>query len=114
MPKANGTTKAILPALRGWDCALHFRDGSSDMEIKRLAGRIAGSTSGFFAGRVRRLFYLARFGGKEAFIRRYCERSGITWEFLSKRRVVVPCDCGDPICEGWAMVPRDDDPHESV
>lgn len=56
---------------------------------------------------------------KEEFILKYCERSSkaavenggspITWEFLSKRRKALPCACGESNCEGWAMVPIDED-----
>lgn len=34
---------------------------------------------------------------REAFIAAYVGRSGITWEWLSKHRHVVPCD--------WATMP---------
>lgn len=38
----------------------------------------------------------------------YAARSGITVEELrAAGRVVVACDCGDEICEGWASVPAD-------
>lgn len=38
----------------------------------------------------------------------YAERSGVTVEWLRTHgRVVVPCACGDEICEGWASVPAD-------
>ncbi len=41
------------------------------------------------------------------FIAAYCQRSNITWERLSERRECVKCECGEPECEGWAMVPKD-------
>ena len=25
----------------------------------------------------------------------------------AKYRTVERCDCGDPICEGWAMIPKE-------
>lgn len=38
----------------------------------------------------------------EEFERQYAERSGLTVQQLRKYgRIVVPCDCGDPTCEGW-------------
>jgi len=44
----------------------------------------------------------------EEFERRYAERSGVTVEWLREMgRVVVPCDCGDRICEGWISVSRE-------
>lgn len=44
---------------------------------------------------------------EQEFIERYCERSGVTWEDLSRHRVALPCKCGDDSCEGWAMVRND-------
>ena len=45
---------------------------------------------------------------KQEFIERYCERSGVTWEGLSRYRVALPCRCGDDdSCEGWVMVRND-------
>lgn len=42
------------------------------------------------------------------FAEAYAERSGMTTAYLAlSGRVVVRCHCGDPMCEGWAMVPRD-------
>lgn len=43
---------------------------------------------------------------KEQFIAAYCERSNVTWEWLSKYRTALPCACGEYGCEGWQMVPR--------
>ena len=42
------------------------------------------------------------------FERRYAERSkGITVAQLrALGRVVVKCDCGDELCQGWASLPR--------
>lgn len=45
---------------------------------------------------------------REQFIKGYCERSGMSWESLSARRQVVPCECEEDICTGWAMVPKDE------
>lgn len=42
---------------------------------------------------------------REEFIQGYCERSKIDRERLFKSRRVIPCDCGDESCRGWAMVP---------
>lgn len=47
--------------------------------------------------------------GKEEFIKHYCERSGVTWEWLKQYKDALPCACGDEICDGWAMVSKDDD-----
>lgn len=41
---------------------------------------------------------------KEDFIKLYCEKSGITEEELLKTQVVLPCNCNDEICKGWAVV----------
>ena len=42
---------------------------------------------------------------KEEFERGYAKRGGISLEQLRAwGRGVVPCACGDPECEGWAMV----------
>jgi len=48
---------------------------------------------------------------REEFIQQYCEGSGISWDLLSKRRTVEPCDCGEAICEGWAMIPIEEENH---
>lgn len=44
---------------------------------------------------------------KEQFIETYCQRSNISWDVLSKTKVVLPCACGDEICEGWVMLPNE-------
>lgn len=44
---------------------------------------------------------------KQEFIKRYCERNGVTPEGLARHRVVLPCGCGDDSCEGWALVRND-------
>lgn len=44
---------------------------------------------------------------REAFIEEYCTRRGVSWAVLSERRVCLPCDCGEEVCQGWAMVPKD-------
>jgi hypothetical protein len=42
------------------------------------------------------------------FERRYAERAGLTVERLrALGRVVMPCHCGDEICEGWVSVSRE-------
>lgn len=45
---------------------------------------------------------------KQKFIDGYCERSGVTWEWLSKYKTALPCQCGLELCEGWAMVSNDE------
>ncbi len=41
---------------------------------------------------------------KEEFIEGYCERSGVTYEFLQFHgRSAEPCDCDYEGCEGWQM-----------
>ena len=42
---------------------------------------------------------------REEFIAAYCERSGVSWDFLASWRKAVPCDCGSDLCEGWALIP---------
>jgi hypothetical protein len=45
----------------------------------------------------------------EAFERDYAARSGVTVQWLRDHgRIVAPCDCGDPICDGWQSVNGDD------
>lgn len=40
----------------------------------------------------------------EEFEAAYAERSGVTVEQLHEAgRHAEPCDCGDDLCEGWAM-----------
>jgi len=41
---------------------------------------------------------------KEDFIKLYCERSQITQEELFKSQVVLPCNCNDDTCKGWAVI----------
>ena len=41
---------------------------------------------------------------RDEFIAGYCERSGVTWEWLSQRYAALPCACGEKGCDGWAMV----------
>jgi hypothetical protein len=40
----------------------------------------------------------------EEFERQYAERSGVEIDWLREYRTVRPCDCGEPLCEGWQMV----------
>lgn len=41
----------------------------------------------------------------ETFERQYAARAGVTVDQLRAwGRVVRPCDCGEPICEGWQSV----------
>jgi len=41
---------------------------------------------------------------RDEFERRYAERSGITVaELYALGRYALPCDCGEPGCEGWQM-----------
>lgn len=42
---------------------------------------------------------------REEFIAGYCERSRVSWDWLSQRRKAIPCYCGEQGCKGWAMVP---------
>ena len=44
---------------------------------------------------------------RDEFIAGYCERSGLTWEWLQKYKAAVVCSCGEAVCHGWAMVPKD-------
>jgi hypothetical protein len=44
---------------------------------------------------------------RDEFIESYCQRSGITREFLLNWRKVLPCYCGNELCKGWATVPPD-------
>lgn len=45
----------------------------------------------------------------EEFESSYAARSGITVaELHSLGRRAVPCDCGDDMCEGWAMASADE------
>lgn len=46
---------------------------------------------------------------KEEFIAGYCERSGLTWEYLSRHKVALPCACGEDGCDGWAMISNNED-----
>ena len=42
--------------------------------------------------------------GAEQFEQEYAARSGVTVAFLHAHgRFAEPCECGDPICEGWQM-----------
>lgn len=45
---------------------------------------------------------------KEEFEQEYAENWGITVkEFYEKhRKIAIPCDCGEPGCQGWQMVDR--------
>jgi hypothetical protein len=41
---------------------------------------------------------------KDEFEEAYAQRSGVTVGFLYLHgRYGIPCDCGDPMCEGWQM-----------
>ena len=46
---------------------------------------------------------------KDEFIDSYCKKSKISWDKLSKSQVVLPCECKDELCQGWAMVSNDQD-----
>lgn len=55
---------------------------------------------------------------KDEFITSYGERSGIGryrteygYNINGWKRYAVPCNCGDPVCQGWAMISIDDLPH---
>lgn len=46
---------------------------------------------------------------KEEFVKGYCERSGVTLDWLIQYKVALPCGCGDEVCDGWAMVTNNPD-----
>lgn len=41
---------------------------------------------------------------KQDFIADYCKESEISWDELKDSQVVLPCNCGESGCHGWAMV----------
>jgi hypothetical protein len=41
------------------------------------------------------------------FIDSYCKRSRVSWDELSKRQIVLLCECKQEFCQGWAMVNND-------
>jgi len=41
---------------------------------------------------------------KQEFIDGYCKRSNISWDELKETQVVLPCNCGEDVCDGWAMI----------
>ena len=41
---------------------------------------------------------------KEEFITGYCERSKLSRATFDRRLVVLPCQCAEPNCQGWAVV----------
>ena len=48
---------------------------------------------------------------RDAFVRAYAERSGVTVEYILQHRVAVParldrCDLTPEECGGWHMLPR--------
>jgi hypothetical protein len=45
---------------------------------------------------------------KQEFIQSYCQRSSIAPELILKTNIAIPCNCGDEMCDGWAMVSKDD------
>lgn len=50
--------------------------------------------------------YLKQEADQKAFEEAYAKRSGVTVEWLRQHRIALPCQCGEPDCEGWAMVSR--------
>ena len=44
---------------------------------------------------------------REQFENNYAERSKITVETLREYKEVIPCNCGDKLCTGWASVYKD-------
>lgn len=45
----------------------------------------------------------------EEFEAAYAERSGVTVEWLHGHgRYGAPCDCEEPLCEGWQMLFREE------
>lgn len=47
--------------------------------------------------------YLARSGWSQ-----YRTETGFHVPGRSPPRIALPCNCGDGICDGWAMIPDDD------
>jgi hypothetical protein len=45
---------------------------------------------------------------KDKFVKEYCKRSDISEETLYKFSVVLPCNCGEHACKGWAVVSNND------
>jgi len=41
---------------------------------------------------------------RKQFIEEYCLTSDMSWQELSKTRVVLPCNCREDGCRGWAMI----------
>ena len=41
---------------------------------------------------------------RDEFIDSYCKKSKVSWDKLSKTQVVLPCECKEELCQGWAMV----------
>ena len=45
---------------------------------------------------------------KEEFEKQYAKRSGRTVQYFhDHNQYAYPCDCGEPGCEGWAMMDKD-------
>ncbi len=45
---------------------------------------------------------------KDEFEKGYADKSGVTAEWLHLKGLeAFPCDCGDSICKGWAMIRKD-------
>jgi len=40
---------------------------------------------------------------KEKFEDGYISRSKVTKEFYDRHFVTVPCNCGEDVCDGWAV-----------
>lgn len=43
---------------------------------------------------------------KEQFIKRQLTFTGMDNDEFNHRRVVLPCDCNEPGCTGWASIPN--------
>lgn len=49
-----------------------------------------------------------RLSSAEQFEREYAERNGLSVaELRAFGRVVRPCSCGSPLCQGWQSINRD-------
>jgi hypothetical protein len=46
---------------------------------------------------------------KKEFIEKYCERSDMAYKVMLKyKRMAAPCNCDEPMCQGWQMVNVED------
>lgn len=47
---------------------------------------------------------------RDEFLAAYAARSGQSAEKLLESRDIYPCACGDPMCAGWAALPKNAEP----